>query len=279
MNSGKVIVITGCSSGIGLDAAIRLTDRGYRVIAAVRKEVDEARLTNAGIECVLLDLLDHNSISQAINKIEAMTDGKIYALFNNAGFAVPGAVEDLPTEALRIQFEANVFGAHELTIKLLPMMLNHGSGRIIQNSSFLGFVTLQYRGAYSASKYALEALSDALRLELNATGSDLHVSIIEPGPILTMFRANALVQFDKWIDINSSRHKEKYKKLVERLECEGEAMPFTLQPEAVTKALIHALEAKCPKARYRVTFPARLFWVLRRLLPTRILDGILGKGL
>ncbi|MEW8508496.1 MAG: SDR family oxidoreductase [Candidatus Thiodiazotropha sp.] len=273
MTERKNILITGCSSGIGHCVAAGLKDRGYRVIASARKEEDVGSLKRQGFESLTLDLDRSSSIDRAMERLEYLTDGRLYALFNNGAYGQPGAVEDLSRDVLRQQFETNLFGWHELTCRVIPMMRRHGEGRIIQNSSVLGFITLPYRGAYVASKYALEGLSDTMRLEL--AGSGIHVSLIEPGPIESRFRENAHVMFNKHIDSDRSEHREYYKAMVNRLKKQGHAAPFTLPPEAVLKKVIHALESNNPKPRYHVTFPTHLFAALRRLLSSRALDRTL----
>jgi NAD(P)-dependent dehydrogenase (short-subunit alcohol dehydrogenase family) len=271
----KSILITGCSSGIGLCVAEGLKARGYRVFATARKETDAQQLRADGFESLRLDLADSDSITAAVNEILARTHGTLDALFNNGAYGQPGAVEDLSRDALRAQFETNLFGWHELTNQILPVMRRQGHGRIIQNSSVLGFVALRYRGAYNASKYALEGLSDTLRLEL--AGTDIHVSLIEPGPITSRFRENAFKAYQKNIDPDNSVHRDKYLAMEARLKTEGPVVPFTLPPEAVLKKVIHALESRRPKARYYVTFPTYLFGFLKRVLSTRLLDKILNK--
>jgi len=269
------VLITGCSSGIGLCVANGLKQRGYRVIATARKSRDVERLTQSGLESVLLDLADSDSIQQAVTQILAMTDNRIYALFNNGAYGQPGAVEDLTREALRAQFETNLFGWHELTCEIIPVMRRQGEGRIIQNSSVLGFVALAYRGAYNASKFALEGLSDTLRLELQ--GSGISVSLIEPGPIESRFRANAYTMWKRYVDPTHTPHREAYLAMQERLTRDGPAVPFTLPPEAVLKRVIHALESPRPRIRYPVTVPTYLFGTLKRLLPYRLMDWILRR--
>ncbi|MBA2482919.1 MAG: SDR family oxidoreductase [Nitrosomonas sp.] len=270
------ILITGCSSGIGYCVAHALHRKGYRVFATARRQESVDDLLNEGLESLQLDLTDSNSIQIAFEEIMQRTDGSLYALFNNGAFGLTGAVEDLNRDALRAQFETNVFGWQELTNLALPVMRRQGFGRIIQNSSVLGFVALPFRGAYNASKYAIEGLSDTLRLELKDT--NIHVSLIEPGPIASQFRANALKALEKYIDIDNSFHREKYRGVLKRLTKKGPAVPFTLPPEAVLKRVIHALEASNPKPRYYVTLPTYLFGYLKRILSTRILDILLAKA-
>lgn len=275
MTKAKTILITGCSSGIGLCCAEGLKARGYRVFATARKPEDVARLRAAGFESFRLDLTDSRSIREAVEAVLAATGGELYALFNNGAYGQPGAVEDLSREVLREQFETNLFGTHELTTLLIPVMRRQGYGRIVQNSSVLGFAAMSYRGAYNASKYALEGLSDTLRLEL--MGSGVQVSLIEPGPILSRFRDNAFAMYLKHIRPDASVHRETYRAMEARLQTAGPAVPFTLGPEAVLAKLIRALESPRPKARYYVTFPTFLFGFLKRILTDRALDAILKR--
>lgn len=272
-NHDKAILITGCSSGIGLCVAQGLHTRGYRVIATARKDADVTMLKELGLESLQLDVTDEASMDKAMQTILSMTSGKLYGLFNNGAYGQTGAVEDIPTDVLREQFNTNVFGWHSLTRRVIPIMRKQGYGRIIQNSSVLGFIALPFRGPYNASKYALEGLSDTLRLEL--AGSGIFVSLIEPGPIRSRFRDNALLNFEKNIDAENSVHREKYISMIARLKKEGDAMPFTLPPEAVLKRVIHALESTSPQPRYYVTFPTYLFGTLKRLLPYKWLDKVL----
>jgi len=273
--SDRIVLITGCSSGIGYCTAKLLKNRGYRVFATARKSEDVARLQAEGFESIVLDLNDSNSIKNAVQTMFEKTDGRIYALFNNGAYGQPGAAEDLSRDALRQQFETNLFGTHELTCQILPTMREQGEGRIIQNSSILGFVSLTYRGAYNASKHALEGLTDTLRLEFS--GTNIYFSLIEPGPILTKFRANGYEYFKKYIDSENSFHSEAYLKMQERLLKKEAVAPFTLPPESVSKKVIHALESSRPQVRYYVTFPAYLFGTLKRILPARMMDWVLKK--
>lgn len=275
MPTAKTILITGCSSGIGYTTAVELQNRGFNVIATVRKAEDVDCLEQEGLTALQLDLADSVSIQQAVKRIIELTDGKIYALFNNGAFGQPGAVEDLSRDVLRYQFETNVFGTQELTNLIIPLMRKQGHGRIIYNSSVLGLVAMTYRGAYNASKFAVEGLADTLRLELH--GSGIHVSLIEPGPILTNFRQNAFALYKKNINSAKSVHQTTYQAMENRLQQEGPAAPFTLPAMAVTKKVIHALESKRPKVRYYVTFPTYLFGTLKRLLPAAWLDTLLRK--
>jgi NAD(P)-dependent dehydrogenase (short-subunit alcohol dehydrogenase family) len=271
----KSVLITGCSSGIGLSVAEGLKDRGYRVFATARQAIDAERLAAAGFESRQLDLADPASIQTAMDDILDRTGNTLDALFNNGAYGQPGAVEDLSREVLRQQFETNLFGWHELTNLVIPVMRRQGHGRIIQNSSVLGFVALRYRGAYNASKFALEGLTDTLRLEL--AGSGIHISLIEPGPIASRFRENAFKAYQRNIKPEGSPHQDMYRQMEQRLTTQGPAVPFTLPPEAVLKKVIHALESNRPRARYYVTFPTYLFGFLKRVLSDRLLDKVLNK--
>jgi len=272
----KIIVITGCSTGIGLCAALTLHKKNYHVIATVRKEADKEHLMSQGLEdVVIMDLASSDSITAAVERIKVISQGKLYALFNNGAYGQPGAVEDLSRDALRKQFETNVFGTHELTIKLLPELLAQKTARIIQNSSVLGFAAMPMRGAYNASKFALEGLTDTLRLELLNT--NVRISIIEPGPITSHFRMNAIKALEANIDIDKSRFKSGYEATLIRLHKEGPASRFTLPADAVVAKVVHALESSRSKERYYVTFPTYLFAALRHVLPTFIMDKLLSK--
>lgn len=271
----RSILITGCSSGIGLCTAQGLQQRGYRVFATARQPDDVTRLQQLGLESLQLDLDNSESINSAVDEVLVRTKGQLYALFNNGAYGQAGAVEDLRREVLRAQFETNLFGWHELTCRVLPVMRQQGYGRIIQNSSVLGLVALPFRGAYNATKYALEGLTDTLRLELFET--EIYFSLIEPGPIASRFRANSFRAFLQNIDKTNSPFRQQYAAMEARLTKEGPAVPFTLPPEAVLKKVIHALESRRPRERYYITFPTYLFGTLRRLLSTRNLDRILRK--
>lgn len=252
----KTIFITGCSSGIGFLAANSLKARGYRVIASCRKPADYEKLLNLGFETVLLDLDDPDSVEEAANKVLDMTNHRLYGLFNNAGFGVYGRLQTLSRSALEAQFSTNFFGVHQLTQRLLPAMLTHGEGRIIQTSSIVGIIATPGRGAYAASKFALEAWSDALRLELAHTG--IKVSLIEPGPLMTSFSDN--VAQSEQCNI---------------VENPPIAKRFTLPAQAILPKLYHALESRHPKVRYRVTLITTLASVAKRLLPDKLMDKIL----
>ena len=271
-NYMKTILITGCSTGIGRCLADGLKAKNYSVITTARKKEDIEALNNAGFEAVMLDLADSNSIQSAAETILAKANGQLYGLVNNAAYGLTGAIEDLPIQALRDQFETNVLGTQELTNLIIPSMRKNNEGRIIQISSVLGFVTMKYRGAYCASKYALESLSDAMRYEL--ANANIKVSLIEPGPIKSEFRNNVVTNFNKVIDKDKSIHADAYRKMESEV---GKPVPFTLGPEAVLEKVIHALESEKPKARYCVTFPTYLFTFLKRILPNFLMDKILVR--
>jgi NAD(P)-dependent dehydrogenase (short-subunit alcohol dehydrogenase family) len=274
----RSILITGCSSGIGYDAAKTLSNRGWRVFAGCRKQADVERLRDENLNAVHLDYEKPDSLHAGLQTVLSQTTGTLDALFNNGAYAIPGAVEDLPTDALRAIFEANFFGYHELTRAVLPVMRAQGHGRIVQCSSVLGFATMKWRGAYNATKFALEGLTDTLRLEMRDTPID--IVLIEPGPIDTKIRENSIPHFEKWIDWKSSARASQYEhRLLPRLyEDQKGPDPFELPPGAVTKKLIHALDAKNPRPRYYVTTPTYIMGFLKRILTTRALDRILAKG-
>ena len=272
----KSILITGCSSGIGLDAAVTLRDRGWRVFASCRRQSDCDRLIAQGFESPRIDYSDGSTIQSGLREVLDATGGTLDALFNNGAYAIPGAVEDLPTDALRAIFEANFFGWHELTKQVIPVMRAQGSGRIVQNSSILGFIPYSWRGAYVSTKFALEGLSDVMRIEMRGTG--IHISVIEPGPITSRIRQNAIPHFERWIDAENSPRARLYETLRKRLYESAGPDPFELPAAAVSKKLIHAIESPRPKPRYYVTTPTYAFGFLKRILPTRTLDWIISKG-
>lgn len=281
-----VILITGCSTGIGRHCALYLQQRGWRVFATARRPADVDDLMAAGLEdALVMDVDDDHSIQRAVDTLLGRTQGRIDAVFNNAGFGQPGALEDLPREALREQFETNVFGAHAVTRAVLPAMRAQGWGRIVQHSSVLGFISLPWRGAYNASKYALEGLTDTLRHELRGTA--IHAVLIQTGPVTSEFRANGWTRFQRWVGaegqasgadwparVEASVHRDRYHQVIARLQSEGDP-PFTRGPEAVARTLWRALEAAHPKPRYHVTVPTHVFKVLKRVLPSRTLDTVI----
>ena len=272
----RSLLITGCSSGIGHAAAHAMAERGWRVFATARKAEDVARLREEGFEALTLDLDSSASIDAAVADVAQRTGGTLTALFNNGAYGQPGGVEDLSRDVLRQQLETNLLGTHELTTRVLPMMRAQGHGRIVHNSSVLGFAALPYRGAYVCSKFALEGLTDTLRQEL--LGSGIHISLIQPGPISSRFRENAYRAFRANIDTRHSAHAETYRKVEARLASQDGKGAFTLGPEAVVAKLIHALEHPRPKPRYAVTLPTHLFSALKRVLSTRGMDRVLLRA-
>lgn len=272
----RSILITGCSSGIGYDAAHTLHKRGWHVLATCRAEDDCRRLRDEGLDSFVLDYEDPATIAAAVETVLAKTGGTLDALFNNGAYAIPSAVEDLPVAALRQNFEANFFGWHDLTRRVIPVMRAQGHGRIVQCSSVLGLQAMPWRGAYNATKFALEGLTDTLRLEMRDTG--IKVVLIEPGPIRTAFRTNARKQFDRWIDWEASPRAAQYREsLVPRLyAAEQKPDRFELGPPAVTAKLIRALEAPHPRAHYYVTTPTYIAAAARRLLPQRLIDRLMA---
>ena len=275
--SRKSILITGCSSGIGYDAAYAMRDAGWLVFASCRREEDCEHLRSEGFISPRIDYADPESIVNGLSEVLEATDGTLDALFNNGAFATPGAVEDLPRGALQEIFETNVFGVHELTTLALQIMRAQGHGRIVNCSSVLGFVAAPWRGAYVASKFALEGLTDTLRIEMSDT--DIKVILIEPGPIGTSFRQNSIPQFERWVDWENSARAEQYRdSLLKRLYEDSGPTKFELPPSSVSRVLLRALNARKPRARYRVTAVTRAMAVLRRLLPTRAMDAILSRG-
>lgn len=272
----KRILITGCSSGIGLHCAKRLKDDGWLVVATARNDKDLNMLKGLGLEAVYLDYSDEASIKRCFDETMDITDGVLDALFNNGAYGQAGAVEDLSTDALRMQFEANFFGWHSLTNLVVPVMRNQGSGRIVHCSSVLGLVPFRWRGAYNASKFALEGLASTMRLEL--IGSGVHVSLIEPGPIESKFTINGILHFEKHIDRENSVHRIEYEDQLKRLKCEGGVNRFRLGPEAVYKKLHHALNSKKPRAHYHVTIPTTIMALAKRFLPQSMIDALLLKS-
>ncbi len=275
MTDMRSILVTGASSGIGWAAALRMKARGWRVLATARQPEDLERLRReAGVEAIRLELSAPESIAACAEQALSLTGGRVDALFNNGAYGQVGAVEVLTPDLLRRQLEVNLIGVHDLTRRLIPSMRARGRGRIVQCSSVLGFVSGPHRGAYCASKFALEALSDAMRLELKGGGVD--VCLIEPGPIRTRFVETALRTFRATIDIEGSVHREAYLERLKAMEADGK-QTFKLEPEAVADKLVHAVESARPKLRYYVTTPTYVAAGLKRVLPMRLLDGVLAR--
>ena len=273
----KSILITGCSSGIGLDCAKTLHAHGGTVFARWRQQKDCDRLKMMGLEAPRLDHADPVSITETIQYILTKTNGKLDAVFNNGAFAVPGAVEDLPTDALRSIYETNLFGYHEVIRQVIPIMRAQGKGKILNCSSVLGFVAIPWRGAYNSTKFALEGLTDTLRIEMRNT--NINVILIEPGPIGTKIRENSIPHFERWVDWENSPRKKQYETdLIKRLyQPKNKPDAFELPVSAVTKVVMKALESHHPKPRYYVTIPTHFMGLLRRILSTRLLDWFISR--
>ncbi|HTO34281.1 MAG TPA: SDR family oxidoreductase [Pararhizobium sp.] len=275
MTDRPSIIITGCSSGIGAWCARALQRDGWRVFATVRRRQDLESLEKDGIEAFLMDYTKPETISALVDEVFARTGGRLDALFNNGAYGQAGAVEDLPTEALRLQLETNVVGWHDLTRRVIPAMRTQGHGRIVQCSSILGIVPYRWRGAYNASKFALEGLTLTMRMEL--AGSGIEVSLIEPGPIESRFMVNAIVNIERFIDLKGSVHAVEYERQMRRLTGESGPSAGKLGPDAVYAVLKRALTAKKPKPHYIVTQPAKQGALLKKLLPAALFYRFIGR--
>ncbi|SHH92831.1 SDR family NAD(P)-dependent oxidoreductase [Marivita hallyeonensis] len=274
--TARTILITGCSSGIGLDTARRLQTKGWQVFASCRREDDCERLRAEGFGAPWLDYEDPDSIARCADEVLSRTGGTIDAVFHNGAYALPGPIEDIPADGMRAQFEANFLGWHDLNRHVIPAMRAQGHGRILFNSSVLGLVGMKWRGPYVATKFALEGYADVLRMEMAETG--IRVVLIEPGPIETEFRKNAVKQFERWVDWKTSARRDQYEaSLLDQLH-KGGSSKVQWPASAVTDVVERALTAPRPKARYGVTTPTHVMAVARRLLPTRALDWLLSKA-
>lgn len=271
----ETVLVTGCSSGIGYHVAKGLKARGYNVYATARKDEDVERLISEGFKCLKLDYAESESVQDLANELMLLIGTNLYAVFHNGAYGQPGAVEDLTRETLEKQFATNVFGWMELNNRLIVLMRHNNRGRIIFNSSVLGLVSLPFRGAYNASKYAIEGFADTLRLELSDT--NIKVSLIEPGPIKSRFRPNALQALKDNVNMEESVHRDRYKGTLERLAKEGTVDPYTLSPEAVLNKVVHALEHKNPQPHYYVTVPTYVMGIMKRLLSARLMDKFILK--
>jgi NAD(P)-dependent dehydrogenase (short-subunit alcohol dehydrogenase family) len=277
MSDTPTVLITGCSSGIGNATAQEMKDRGWSVWATARKPEDLEQLRREGLNALELDVSDPASIDQAVRTLREATGGHLKALVNNAGFGQPGALEDLTRDQLRYQFEVNVFGLLDLTHRLLPDLMRDGDARLVHISSVVGRVALPFMGIYSASKFAVEALADVQRIELNGTG--IRVSLVEPGPIRTEFSTNAVSQGSPALEAPESRFAGLYKKTLAKRRVENGAAPFALPPEAVAAKIAHALTSPRPRRRYRVTLPAQFGAFASRFFPDALIDVILAREL
>ena len=270
----KNILITGCSSGIGKNVAITLHNKGWRVFATCRSKTDCTFFTKLGIESFPLDLLKEESINCAVNLVKEKTKSQLDVLFNNGAYAIPGAIQDIPRSAMREIFEVNVFGQIDLINRCIPLMMSSDYPKIINCSSVLGFISLPYRGLYSATKYSIEALTDALRRE--NYDSKIKFVLIQPGPINTDIKKKSVKHFEKWIDWKKSIHKKTNEnKVIKRLydnNYKDSFNSYELQPDEVTKILINVLNSKKPKARYKITIQTKIAQIMTKLLPTNTLD-------
>jgi len=271
----RTILITGCSSGIGAEAAATLRARGWHVIAACRKPKDVARLAGDGFDAIRLDYGDAASVEAGWQAALSKAGGRIDALFNNGGHGMAGAAEDVPRAALEHVFHSNVFGVYQLTGLAVQHMIEHGAGRIVQHSSVVGFTPLQWRAAYVATKHALEGLTKTMRVELRGTG--VHLSILNTGPVTSSFRENSAAQFERWINADASRHARFYNTVFMARRSSTKPDLFELPASAVVKKLIHAVEARRPRSRYYITTPTYIAAVLTRILPDRAQDWIVSK--
>jgi NAD(P)-dependent dehydrogenase (short-subunit alcohol dehydrogenase family) len=274
MNELRTIIVTGTSSGIGAHCARALKAEGWRVFATARKAEDIAALEADGLEAFYLDYREPDSIARLVEDVLARTGGRLDALFNNGGYSQPGAVEDISVAALREQFEANFFGWHDLTTRIVPAMRAQGQGRIVHCSSIMGLAPFKYRGSYAASKHAVEGLMLCMRSEL--LGSGIHVSLIEPGPIKSKIATNALTWFLKNVDHENSVHKAAYQEQLDRLNAGGSVSRMKPGPEAVHAVLRHALLSSKPRPHYVVTLPAKMGAAMRRFLPAAMFYRILA---
>lgn len=268
VEKSKVILVTGCSSGIGAHCAKRLREDGWRVLVTARKQADIERLKADGYKTFYLECRNPESIKACFDAVLEATGGKLDAVFNNAGYSQAGAVEDLPIEALREQFEVNFFAVHEMTLLAVGHMRAQGHGRIIQHSSILGFCPMGLRGAYNASKYALEGLYGTMHTELQ--NSDVHVSLIQTGPIPSKIAINALPYINKYIDVENSLHQKAYKARIARLEAGGTPDASGNGAEPVYVKLKRALNDKSPRPQYFVTRETYIAGMFKRLLPSRV---------
>ncbi|MEO0635453.1 MAG: SDR family NAD(P)-dependent oxidoreductase [Pseudomonadota bacterium] len=278
IGGGRAVLVTGTSSGIGAYVARQLAAEGWRVIATARTPDDIARLEADGLEALHLDYADPASIAACADEVVARTDGKLYGLFNNGGYAQPGAVEDLPVDALRAQFEANVFGYLDLTNRLLPAMLARGEGRIIIHSSVLGFSPMRWSGAYNASKFALEGLFLSMRNEVK--GSGVHISLLQTGPVTSDIGQNSMIHYERWLQGKPTRHEEVYESRLKELNAPSDAGigRFRKEPDAVHKRVVWALTSDKPKPRYFITYPTYLMGALQRLLTSQAFSYVAGSG-
>ena len=273
----KVAVVTGASTGIGRATARLLKARGWRVFPTARSRTDLDLLRGEGFQPVELDLADSDSVEYAAKEVLELSHGIIGAVVNNAGYGQPGALEDLSRAALRKQFETNVIGTLDFTNRFIPTLRAQKSGRIVIVSSVVGRVVIPFLGAYSASKFALEAIGDGLRMELGPVG--VSVSLVEPGPIQTCFRKRVVSEAARGLEMHNSAFAKQYAKELSEPE-RTYSRPtdvFRKPPEAVARKIVHALESRHPRARYPVTAPAWFGDFAARFFPSRLKDALLAS--
>lgn len=272
----KTVLITGCSSGIGAATALALKERGWVVFPTARQEKDLDDLRRLGFDALALDVSDEASVAAAIDRLLGQTNGQLGAVVNNAGFGQSGAIEDLARAHLRTQFEVNVFGLQDVTNRLIPVFRRQGYGRIVHVSSVLGRISLPFLGAYAASKFAVEALADAQRIELS--GSGVGVILVEPGPIITEFRRTAARRAAETLDLEHSRNASFYQtELQRRAEQQKRPNWINKRPEDVADRIVHALESSRPRRRYAITLPAYAGEFMRRFVPVPLLDSLMAR--
>lgn len=268
------ILITGCSSGIGLQMALSLAEQGHMVLATVLQEQEKNKFSHSNIYTVLLDLSNKQSIHACVDEVKRLSQEKIDVLINNAGVAVAGAIEDVGYETLAYQFQINDIGLCEITRLILPLMHQAKAGKIINISSMLSICVFPYRGVYGASKYALRAINDALRLELKAINSPIHVVLIESGPLQTQIRENAITLSKSYLNINASRYQQDYAKLLVSGSNQKE-MPFIKPPTAIVKLIIKIIDSNKPKALYRFGILPKVLNILKMLMPIALFDRLI----
>ena len=273
----KTVLVTGCSSGIGEATANYLRGEGWDVFPTARSEFDLEKLRSLGFEALSLDLCDSNSIKDCVSRLLRQCPAGIGAIVNNAGIAIPGAIEDLTREDLKMQFEVNVFGLHELTNRLIPTMRDQGWGRIVNISSIYGVLTAPMLGGYCASKYALEALSNAQRMAL--FGSGVGLSLVEPGPIVSCFRRNAYESLKNRVTAEHHFYTGYDKFLRRKLVDPQRKTRFMQSPQQVAKKVLHAITSDNPRQRYLVTLPAYAGYFMARILPGPAIDCVMKKYL
>jgi len=268
----KVIIITGASSGIGYSTSEYLAKQGHKVYGAARRTELMEPLCNFGVTPLAIDMTDIGSIQSAVAEVISR-EGRIDVLVNNAGYGSYGAIEDVELSEIRHQFEVNLFGPATLTKEVIPIMRKQKSGRIINVGSLGGRVTTYLAAWYHATKYAIEAFSDSLRMELDEFG--IKVSLIEPGGIKTSFgdiAAQHLTESSK-----GGVYEEKAAKVAEGLRRQFAGNMMSM-PIVISKAISHAVNSRSPKTRYLVGSGAKPLYFLHAILPTRCFDWLIKRA-